>query len=97
MGVLLGQKTLTVPHLQAKLSAQLKGLGVGYFPRFFVAAELAAGTLIEVQVENPRSPEHFYLAWDGRSRGKALAWWVERLDDPDLVARWAEHTPASKG
>ncbi len=91
MGVLLGQKTLTVPHLQAKLFAQLKGLGVGYFPRCFVAAEITAGALVEIRLENPRSPEHFYLAWDGRSKGKALTWWVERLDDPDLIVRWAGH------
>lgn len=91
VGLLLGQKTLTVPHLQAKLSAQLKGLGVGYLPRCFVASHIAAGSFVEVQVENPRSPEHFYLAWDGRSKGKALAWWIKRLDNPDLIARWAAH------
>jgi DNA-binding transcriptional LysR family regulator len=87
-GLLLGQKTVAVPYLQAKLFAHLKGLGVGYFPRCFVAPQIAAGALVEVQLQNPRSPEHFYLAWDGRSKGKALAWWVERLDDPDLIARW---------
>ena len=96
VGLLLGQKTLTVPHLQAKLSAQLKGLGVGSFPRCFVAPHVAAGRLVEVRLENPRSPEHFYLAWDGRSRGKALAWWLERLDNPDLIARWAGHSTASR-
>jgi DNA-binding transcriptional LysR family regulator len=96
VGLLLGQKTLTVPHLQAKLSAQLKGLGVGYFPRCFVASHVAAGRLVEVQLENPRSPEHFYVAWDGRSKGKALAWWIERLDNPNLIARWAAHATAPR-
>jgi DNA-binding transcriptional LysR family regulator len=94
IGLFLGQKTLTVPNLHAKLAAQIKGLGIGFFPRSFVAPEISAGTLVELQVENPRSPEHFYLAWDGRSRGKALAWWIERLDDPLLVARWAGHRSA---
>ncbi len=88
MGLVLGQKTLTVPHLQAKLAAQIKGLGVGFFPRCFVAPEIAAGTLVEVQIENPRSPEHFYIAWDGRSKGRALAWWIERLDDPAFITKW---------
>lgn len=97
VGLLLGQKTLTVPHLQAKLSAQLKGLGVGYFPRCFVASQISAGSLVEVQLENPRSPEHFYLAWDGRSKGKALAWWIKRLDNPDLIARWAGHAHSQSG
>lgn len=88
IGLFLGQKTLTVPHLHAKLAAQIKGLGVGYFPKCFVSAEIAAGRLVEVQVENIRSPEHFYLAWDGRSKGKAMAWWIERLDDPALITMW---------
>ena len=91
MGLFLGQKTLTVPSLQAKLAAQIKGLGVGFFPRCFVAPEIAADTLVELQVENPRSPEHFYLAWNGRSKGKALAWWIERLDNSALIMAWARH------
>jgi DNA-binding transcriptional LysR family regulator len=89
MGLFLGQQTLTVPNLQAKLAAQIKGLGVGFFPRCFIASEIAKGSLVEVQLENPRSPEHFYLAWDGRSKGKALAWWVARLDHPSLMMEWA--------
>lgn len=91
VGLFLGQKTLTVPHLHAKLAAQIKGLGVGYFPRCFVAREIAAGRLVEVQVENTRSPEHFYLAWNERSKGKAIVWWIERLNDPALISKWAGH------
>lgn len=94
-GLFLGQKTLTVPDLRAKLTALMEGLGVGYFPRCFISREIAAGTLVEVQLENPKSPEYFYLAWHTRSKGRALAWWLERLDDPELIARWARHREAS--
>lgn len=96
MGLVLGQKTLTVPHLHAKVSARIKGLGVGFFPRCFIAPEIAAGRLVEVLVENPRSPEHFYLAWDGRSKGKALAWWLSHLDDPALISGWVGAHASSK-
>jgi len=96
IGLVLGQKTLTVPHLHAKRSAQLKGLGVGYFPRCFVTEELLAGKLIEVEVDSPRPPEHLYLAWNARSKGKALKWWVERMDEPNLIAKWAGH-PVTPG
>jgi DNA-binding transcriptional LysR family regulator len=89
MGMFLGQITLTVPTLEAKLSAQRKGLGVGFFPRCFVAPHLQAGHLVEVQLETPRSPETFYVGWNGRCRGRALAWWIERLNDPNLLAKWA--------
>jgi len=88
MGMFLGQATLTVPTLEAKLAAQMKGLGVGFFPRCFVAPHLQAGRLVEVQLETPRSPENFHLAWNGQSKGRALAWWIERLDRRDLLASW---------
>jgi DNA-binding transcriptional LysR family regulator len=93
MGLFLGQKTLTVPTLQAKLAAQMRGLGVGFFPRCFVSPHLEDGSLIEVQPETPRSPEHFHVSWNGRCKGKALAWWVARLDNPDLLAKWGGHAP----
>lgn len=89
MGMFLGQVTLTVPTLEAKLSAQMKGLGVGLFPRCFIAPHLQAGRLVEVPLETPRSPENFYVAWNGRCRGRALGWWIERLDDGELLAKWA--------
>lgn len=88
-GMFLGQVTLTVPTLEAKLAAQMKGLGVGLFPRCFVAPYLHGGRLVEVRLETPRSPENFCVAWNGRCRGRALAWWIERLDDGELLAKWA--------
>lgn len=95
IGMLLRQATLTVPTLEAKLAAQMKGLGVGFFPRCFVAPHLAAGRLVEVQLETPRSPETFHVAWNGRCRGRALAWWIERLDDRDLLAKWTQDMQGS--
>jgi DNA-binding transcriptional LysR family regulator len=95
-GMFLGQVTLTVPTLEAKLAAQMKGLGVGLFPRCFVAPHLQAGRLVEVQLETPRSPENFHLAWNGQCKGRALAWWIERLDHPDLLASWAGRIARSK-
>jgi DNA-binding transcriptional LysR family regulator len=91
MGLFLGQKTLTVPTLEAKLAAQLKGLGVGLFPACFISPYLADGSLVEVQLEVPRAAEHFHVSWNGRCKGRALAWWTERLDDPQLLAKWGGH------
>jgi len=39
-----------------------------------------------------RAHPNISMAWDGRSKGKALAWWIERLDNPDLIARCAGHS-----
>ena len=43
LGTLSGQQTLTVPDLDAKLAAQVAGLGCGYLPLSCAAAEIAAG------------------------------------------------------
>jgi hypothetical protein len=44
---------------------------------------------VEVQLETPRAPENFHIAWNARCRGRALAWWIARLDDPELLRKWA--------
>ena len=80
VGLMLGQRRITVPSMQAKIAAQLDGLGHGFLPRVCVRAELEQGVLVELQVEEPRPPENFWLAWSTERMGEALKWWVQRLD-----------------
>jgi len=84
VGLLLGQRRITVPSMQAKIAAQAAGLGHGFVPRACVRAELAQGVLVELEVEEPRPPESFWLAWNPERMGEALKWWVQRLDRPLL-------------
>lgn len=84
VGLLLGQRRVTVPSMQAKISAQTAGLGHGFLPRACVRAELEQGVLVELQVETPRPPETFWLAWPVESKGEALKWWRQRLERPLL-------------
>lgn len=87
VGLLLGQETLTVPTMQAKLSLQVAGLGFGFLPRHCAQPALAAGTLVEKQVEEVRAPETFYVAWRSGEQGCALKWWRERMLEPGLFAQ----------
>lgn len=84
VGLLLGQRRITVPSMQAKIAAQAAGLGHGFLPRACVRAELAQGVFVELQVEEPRPPETFWLAWRTERMGEALKWWVQRLQRPLL-------------
>lgn len=84
VGLLLGQRRITVPSMQAKIAAQAAGLGHGFLPRACVRADLEQGLLVELQVEEPRPPETFWLAWSTERMGEALKWWVQRLDRPLL-------------
>lgn len=83
-GILGGQETLTVPHLQAKLAAQIAGLGIGHLPRHLAAPHLERGTLVEKRLAEPRPPSPLALAWRSRARGRALDWMIERFTELPL-------------
>jgi DNA-binding transcriptional LysR family regulator len=78
--------------MAAKIACQAAGLGHGFLPRACIEGELKRGTLIELQTEEPRAPEAFWLAWKTGAKGKALQWWVKQLNRqlvPALLPRSA--------
>jgi DNA-binding transcriptional LysR family regulator len=95
VGLMFGQDALTVPTMQAKLAFQVAGFGFGFLPEACARSAIAAGLLVEKQVEEKRAPETFYLAWRTGEEGAALKWWRERLLQPGLLARLSSHLPGS--
>lgn len=89
VGLLVGQDTLTVPSLMDKLRLQVEGLGVGFLPEAWARAAIDEGLLVEKSVVEPRPPERLYLAWRSGEQGSALAWWIDRLRQRDLLQRLA--------
>jgi DNA-binding transcriptional LysR family regulator len=83
IGILSGQDTLTVPDLEAKLAAQVLGLGCGFLPLAIAAADIAAGRLVTRTVETPRPPQRIHVAWRTLRPGKALAWWIDAIGRAD--------------
>ncbi|WP_199153776.1 LysR family transcriptional regulator [Chromobacterium sp. ASV23] len=75
-----GQELLLVYSNSAKLSLVLAGLGVCYLPRECVRQHLAAGELVSRRVESARPMPAACFAWRHGSGGKALRWFVERLE-----------------
>jgi DNA-binding transcriptional LysR family regulator len=86
VGLLSGQDVLTVPTMEAKASAHVAGLGVGFLPSWIAEREAAAGRLriLETQASRPQGSIH--VAWRTGEEGRALAWFVKRLDDPLAAA-----------
>jgi DNA-binding transcriptional LysR family regulator len=82
LGLLGGQETLTVPHVRAKLKAQVMGLGVGNLPRYLAEPEAKAGRLVMKRTEEPRQEAPLYLAWRTAHKGKALQWFLKKLQEP---------------
>lgn len=86
LNVAAGQPALSVPDLDAKLQAQLAGLGCGHLPRCIAQPHLDAGRLRCKSLDEARPPQRFHLAWRTADNGPALSWWRERLNRPDFIS-----------
>lgn len=83
-GLLSGQDVLTVPSMSAKVTAHIMGLGVGWLPRHMARREAAAGRLRIFATQINKSGGELVLAWRPGHAGKALKWFVKRLDDANI-------------
>ncbi len=81
-----GQDVLTVPSMQHKLEAQLRGLGAGFLPLPLAQPFIAAGRLVIKEVQSPSRQIRMHYAWrqprNAGSQGRALRWWLDRLQHP---------------
>lgn len=93
VGLLFGQDALTVPTMHVKFALQLAGLGFGFVPEPCARAAIAAGLLVEKQVEEVRAPETFFIAWRAGEEGAGLKWWRERLLRAGVFERLCAHLP----
>lgn len=84
LGLLAGQDVLTVPTMQAKLEAQLRGLGVGFLPEPLARPYVKAGRLVVRRTRRPARVTRLSYAWrdagGGLGPGRALAWWLAQLE-----------------
>jgi DNA-binding transcriptional LysR family regulator len=80
-GLAPGPDSLTVSTLHTKLAALVAGLGVGFLPAHVAAPALADGRLVRLEVEKPKPKTRVHTTWRPRDAGKALKWWVARLED----------------
>ena len=93
VGLLSGQPRTVVPSVEAKVAAQIAGLGVGYLPRRIAQHEEAKGTLVRRRTAEPRPAVQLHLAWCASHRGKALQWFRERLQEPDILDELLQTPP----
>ncbi len=82
----IGQKTWRLADLGAKLSFLRSGLGWGGMPRPMIEADLAAGTLVELDVEDEvwsggHSMPMYAVHRHDAPPGPAGRWLIERLSD----------------
>lgn len=85
MGLLAGQDVFTVDSMQAKLQAQLRGLGCGFLPEPMARPYLQAGHLVSRALARPTRSIRLHYAWHGAAQaqgGRALQWWLSQLGSP---------------
>ncbi|MBP8150089.1 MAG: LysR family transcriptional regulator [Limnohabitans sp.] len=84
IGLQGGQDVFTVPDMQSKLEAQLRGLGGGFLPESLARPFIDSGLLVAKQVHTPRSNTCHYAWRDSKQApaGQALRWWLMQLERP---------------
>jgi len=86
VNLLAGQEVLTVASMADKAAAHVAGLGVGFLPRPLGEREAQAGRLEILPVQTPRRASDVVIAWRPGGEGKALKWFVKKLEDPLVAA-----------
>lgn len=87
VNLLPGQDVFTVSSMQAKIEAQLRGLGCGFVPEALVRDHLNAGRLVAKKVQRQQRSVRLAYAWRTHGaasahaghQGLALQWWLTQL------------------
>lgn len=85
VGLLGGQDIFTVPGMQEKLDAQLRGLGGGFLPDYMARTHVESGRLVEKRMQRPERLVPMHYAWRRASHGdegRGLQWWLKQLEKP---------------
>ncbi|MCZ4339538.1 DNA-binding transcriptional activator PunR [Shewanella colwelliana] len=79
--LLENQRRLVVPDWIRAINCFREGLGIGYMPKHFAMPFVNSGSLVEKQLERPKSPSPCCLAWNGANMSPAMAWVLDYLGD----------------
>ncbi|MGI9133015.1 MAG: LysR substrate-binding domain-containing protein, partial [Rhodoferax sp.] len=82
-GLIGGQDVFTVGSMQAKLEAQLRGLGGGHLPTCMANRYIEEGHLVVKKTERPQRVIAVSYAWRSAQavgQGRALQWWLQQLE-----------------
>jgi len=84
-GLLNKQPLIVMPTMQAKIDAQVRGLGCGYLPLTLAAPYITRGELVQCPIDDgvPMTEQLVY-AWREQAPGAALKWWLQKLRSPRL-------------
>lgn len=93
IGLMPGQDVLTLPSMQAKLEAQIRGLGGGFVPEAMARPYIETGRLVVKSVAQPERKTIVRYAWRDQPQGpgRALQWWLAQLKKPQTRDALTKH------
>jgi len=71
---------LSVPTMRDKIEAIQHNLGAGFLPEDRIQEALASGEIVSLTVNDKIAKSNLYLAWRNKNKGKALNWFISRLN-----------------
>lgn len=80
-GLLESRQIIRVAHADAKIQAQMMGVGVGFLPKHLIRQEIQRGDLIVLDCAVPRPNIPLYIAWRKKNAGKALEWFASSCNE----------------
>jgi len=75
------QTVLRVSTMEQKISAQVKGLGIGFLPTHRILNHLKTGTLIALPIKKEAVITPIFMGWRKNNKGKAINWFIDKLRD----------------
>jgi len=75
------QTVLRVATMEQKISAQVKGLGIGFLPTHRILNHLKAGTLIPLSITKEAALTPLFMGWRKNNKGRAIRWFIDKLRD----------------
>jgi len=73
------QTVLRVASMEQKISAQIRGLGVGFLPTHRITNYLETGDLIPVHIDKDAPVTPLFIGWRTNNKGRAIRWFIDKL------------------
>jgi DNA-binding transcriptional LysR family regulator len=86
VGLLGIRQTLSVSHLQQKVSALCHGIGISHLPRYLAEPLIQQGQLVRLDTGTNQPSSPFYMCWKPSQAGKANDWLRQSIIDQQVLA-----------
>ena len=83
-GTFPGQPLFVVPNMDAKILAQVHGLGIGYLPLHRIEHLLSSGKLVLRSVPQLKNKAYLKMAWRTDTNSKILNWFLTQLENEEI-------------